>query len=72
MHFLQVEGVGYTIRGPGLYYRWSGDDGYAANFVAVIDRSAVAREAFESVMTRLVPALPTLGRAEALTVVPEH
>jgi hypothetical protein len=71
VHFLQVEVAGQSIRGPSLYYRWKGSDAYAANFVAVIAQGAVAREAFESVMSRLVPALPALGRAEKLTALLE-
>lgn len=71
VYFLQVEAAGQSIRGPGLYYRWCGTDAWAANLVAVVDRSPVLRTTFESAMNRLVTALPALGRAEKLAALPE-
>jgi hypothetical protein len=70
VHFLQVH-TDQSFRGPGLYYRWCGTDAWAANLVAVADRSPVLRVPFEAIMTKLVTALPALGRARDLTPLPE-
>jgi hypothetical protein len=72
VYFVQMVTAGQSIRAPGFYYRWTGDDVYVANLVAVVESGSIVRQAFESVMSRFALALPLLGRARKLSAVPER
>jgi hypothetical protein len=71
VYLVQVEAADdHGLRAPGLYYRRLEDGRYAANLVAVVETSTVARAAFESALSRFAPALPRLGKARKLAAVP--
>jgi hypothetical protein len=71
VYFVQMVAAGQSLRAPGFYYQWAGNDDYAANLVAVVESGPIVRQAFESVMSRFARALPLLGRARKLSAVPE-
>jgi hypothetical protein len=72
VYFLQLEGAGPSIRGPGLYYRRGDGDAYAANLVAVVAPGPIVRRAFEAVMSRFAPILHLLGSAQELSPLAEE
>jgi len=72
VYFVQTHAAGQSARAPGFYYRWTGDDVYAANLVAVIESGPIVRQAFESVMSQFARVLPLLGRARKFSAVPER
>jgi len=68
VYFVQVEAEGQTERTRGLYYRLTDADGF--NLVAIVDGHPIARETFESALTRLALHLQALGTSEHLSALP--
>jgi hypothetical protein len=58
-------------REQGMYYRWDGGDGYAANLVANLGGGPIIRAAFELVLAHLSTRVTALGRSPTLTLITE-
>jgi hypothetical protein len=69
VHLLQVDAEGQALRPYGLYQRWVGGNGYAANLVAVIRSEPILRARFEAIMARIAASFPLNGKPAALTAI---